>query len=152
MSHNFSTEFKFFYINILEINKRIMSSFSTPCRKFLIRIAVNVGYGTLSTPLMVVTKPRLSLVSSVSLYQLTYLYRTYFWAFSWNLWVKCLIISNKLDNKKTNFRSLATENLRNYSGEKFFLWILRFVGVWNICKIQETLETGFVYICFHKNM
>ena len=105
---------------------------------------------------MVVTKPRLSLVSSVSLYQLTYLYWTYFWDFIHEICVSKesnIIKDILLDNKKTNLLSLATCNLRNYSGEKFFLWILRFVGVWNICKNPRKFRNRVCLIFFlHKIM
>ena len=55
--------------------------------------------------------------------------------------------------KKTNLLSLATCNLRNYSGEKIFLWILRFVGVWNICKNPRKFRNRVCLIFFlHKIM
>ena len=71
------------------------------------------------------------------------------------VWVKSQILSKIYywtTKKKTNLLSLATCNLRNYSGEKFFLWILRFVGVWNICKIQENIETGSTWFFFHQKI
>ena len=120
--------------------------------KIWICTAVNVCNGTLSTPLMVVTKPRLSLVSSESLYQLTYLYRTYFWAFIHEICVskESNIIKRYIgqQTKKLICLVLATCNLRNYSGEKFFLWILRFVGVWNICKNPRKYRNRVCFIFF----
>ena len=118
-------------MNILETCKRINAIFPVLWIKIWICTAVNVCNGTLSTPLMVVTKPRLSLVSSVSLYQLTYLYWTYIWAFIHEICVskESNIIKRFIgqQTKKLICLVLATWDLRNYSGERFFLWILRFV-------------------------
>ena len=94
---------KSLYEHFRDIGKRINAIFPVLWIKIWICTAVNVCNGTLSTPLMVVTKPRLSLVSSVSLYQLTYLYRTYFWAFIHEICVSKesnIIKDILLDNKK----------------------------------------------------
>ena len=67
------------------------------------------------------------------------------------VWVKSQILSKDTigqQTKKLICLVLATWDLRNYSGEKFFLWILRFVGVWNICKNPRKYRNRVCLIFF----